>query len=85
MPSALAICLGCFLTSALAATMTEKDRQDLVKVARGGLCARCSYAKLVRAKNSHFVMCRHPLLPKYQGQPVLSCRYVALIQTPEHE
>jgi hypothetical protein len=52
------------------------DQLELVKAARGGLCATCSYAKLVRSsRGSLFVLCTHPNLPKYQGQPVLRCRY----------
>jgi hypothetical protein len=51
-------------------------QQDLAKAARRGLCATCTYAKLIRSsRQSLFVRCAHPALPKYQGQPVLRCRY----------
>jgi hypothetical protein len=54
--------------------MSDQDKHDLAKAARGGLCATCTYAKLVRSsKSSIFVLCTHPSLPKYQGQPVLKC------------
>ena len=51
------------------------DRRDLSKAARGGLCGSCTYARLVRSKNSTFVRCTQPELPKYQGQPVLRCPF----------
>jgi hypothetical protein len=56
--------------------MSSQDQLDLAKAARGGLCATCTQAKLVRSsRGSLFLMCTHPNLPKYQGQPVLQCRY----------
>ncbi len=54
--------------------MTDADRANLLKAARGGLCGACALAKLVRSsKGNLFVLCTHPELPKYQGQPVLRC------------
>lgn len=54
---------------------------DLIRAARGGLCGGCTYARLVRtskvrsSKESVFVRCTRPELPKYQGQPVLRCPF----------
>ncbi len=55
---------------------STSDRFDLVGAARGGLCGGCTYARLVRSsKESVFVRCTRPELPKYQGQPVLRCPF----------
>lgn len=52
------------------------DSEGLKQVARGGLCADCRYARLIRSsKHSLFLMCKQPDLPKYQGQPVKQCAY----------
>jgi hypothetical protein len=54
--------------------LTEEDRLALIKAARGGLCGVCRWAKLVRSSRaSLFALCSHPELPRYPGQPVLSC------------
>ena len=53
------------------------------KASYGGQCGVCSFAKLVTtSKDSHFIMCSHPQLPKYQGQPVLNCKFVAFKDKP---
>jgi hypothetical protein len=57
------------------------NQLDLAKAARGGLCATCTYAKLIRSsRGSLFVMCTHPSLPKYQGQPILRCLYFTKVE-----
>ena len=54
--------------------MKGEDALALKRAARGGLCGSCSLARLVRsAKDSLFVLCTHPELPKYTGQPVTRC------------
>jgi hypothetical protein len=56
--------------------MTQQDQKDLAQAARYGLCGTCQWAELVRSsKQSLFVLCKNPHLPKYQGQPVLRCNY----------
>lgn len=48
--------------------------------ARGGLCSRCRFARLVTSsKGNTLVMCRHEALPKYLPQPVLECPHVQLL------
>lgn len=38
------------------------------------LCHRCAHLRLIRSgKGSTFLMCQHPSLPKYTGQPVRVC------------
>ncbi len=55
---------------------SNADAVALVRAARGGLCGGCRYARLVRSsRESVFVRCTRPALPKYQGQPVLRCGY----------
>ena len=50
------------------------DAADLRRAALGGICSHCANARLVRsARGSVFLLCRHPDLPKYPRQPVLSC------------
>ncbi len=57
----------------------EEEQRLLFKAAYGGQCGVCTFAKLVStSKDSHFVMCSHPQLPKYRGQPVLNCKFVDL-------
>ncbi len=57
---------------------SSQDQKLLFKAAYGGQCGVCNFAKLVStSKDSHFIMCSHPQLPKYQGQPVLNCNFVA--------
>lgn len=52
----------------------DNDAADLARAARGGICARCSNARLVRSSTgSVFLLCKHPQLPKYPRQPVLEC------------
>lgn len=52
------------------------DSDALKQVARGGLCADCHYATLIRSsKASLFLLCKQPDLPKYQGQPVRQCTH----------
>jgi len=54
-----------------------EEQKLLFKAAYGGQCGVCTFAKLVStSKDSHFIMCSHPKLPKYQGQPVLNCNFV---------
>ena len=56
-----------------------EHKQDLLRASRGGLCSICDFAKLIKSsRESVFVMCSHPDLPKYQGQPVQEC---AMFQT----
>lgn len=54
---------------------TEAEQQmALGLAARGGLCARCRFSRLVENdRGSAFVLCGHPEPPKYPGQPVLTC------------
>jgi hypothetical protein len=37
------------------------------------LCHGCRHLRLVGGKRSVFLQCRHPDLPRYARQPVLSC------------
>lgn len=60
-------------------TINSEEQKRLFKAAYGGQCGVCTFAKLVStSKDSHFIMCSHPQLPKYQGQPVLNCNFVDL-------
>jgi len=60
-----------------------EEQKLLFKAAYGGQCGVCTFAKLVStSKDSHFIMCSHPQLPKYQGQPVLNCNFVEFRETP---
>jgi len=59
------------------ASTNSEEQKLLFKAAYGGQCGVCTFAKLVStSKDSHFIMCSHPELPKYQGQPVLNCQFV---------
>ncbi|MEZ4608459.1 MAG: hypothetical protein R2880_15050 [Deinococcales bacterium] len=52
----------------------DPERLDLYKAARGGICAFCRQARLVKsAKGSLFLLCQHPNLPKYAPQPQFNC------------
>lgn len=54
--------------------MTREDALELERIARGGLCGGCLWARLVRsARGSGFLLCRHPELPKYPPQPLTAC------------
>ncbi len=37
------------------------------------LCHQCRYLRLVKTKNSAFLMCQGPTGKKYQPQPVVRC------------
>ena len=65
------------VSKANSTTINSEEQKLLFKAAYGGQCGVCTFAKLVStSKNSHFIMCSHPQLPKYQGQPVLNCNFV---------
>lgn len=60
-----------------AAVVNPEEQKLLFRAAYGGQCGACTFAKLITSsKDSHFIMCSHPQLPKYQGQPVLNCNFV---------
>jgi len=54
---------------------TEAEtRMALGLAARGGLCGRCRFPRLVENdRGSTFVLCTHPDLPRYPAQPVITC------------
>jgi hypothetical protein len=62
-----------------AAAPTELDRADLGRASRGGLCAACRQARLVRSAHRQvYVRCDHPDLPRYPAMPVIACDGFAL-------
>lgn len=49
-------------------------RTALGLAARGGLCGRCRFPRLIETcRGSAFVLCTHPGQPRYPTVPVLSC------------
>jgi hypothetical protein len=57
----------------------DLDRADLGRASRGGLCAACRHARLVRsARQQVFLRCEHPDLPRYPAMPVIACDGFAL-------
>lgn len=54
--------------------MKGEQQAQLEQAALGGICSRCSHARLIRSsRGSLFLLCRHPQLPKYPRQPVARC------------
>jgi hypothetical protein len=58
---------------------TAADRADLGRASRGGLCAACRNARLVRSARAQlFLRCDQPDLPRYPPMPVIACDGFAL-------
>jgi hypothetical protein len=46
------------------------------------VCHGCRWLKLVRGKNSAFLLCGNELLPKYPPQPVRQCSQRSAVDLP---